>query len=244
MEKDRQLQEKDRQLAKRDEVVMEKDRQLQEKDRKLQEKDRQLQAQIAKKDEQLLKKDDEQKSIIKQLQERDRKLDDLSRMLEHLKCAVANIHGIVSSNVVLCVTLTGFKHMKDNKVRWFSPPYFTHVNGYKMCFEVDFHYSSGTSLRIDSYMMKGPYDDHLQWPFKGKVIIQLLNQRGNHHHYDYVFDYTDNNVKGKRVTSGEQGDYVNTQSKRLLLCQLGYSGSTDSQYLRDDCLKFRVIMTK
>ena len=226
-------------------MMEEKDRQLQEKDRQLRDKDRQLQekeAQIAKKDEQLMNKYDEQKSIIQQLQERDEKLDKLSRKLEQLEYVVANIHGIVSNDVVLSVTMTEFEHKKDNEVRWYSPPYFTHINGYKMCFEVDFHSNRTTLLRIDSYMMKGPYDDHLQWPFKEKVIIRLLNQLGDHHHYDYIFNYKDNDDNGKRVTSGERGNYVATQSKRLLLYQLGYSASSDCQYLKDDCLKFKVIV--
>ena len=37
-----------------------------------------------------------------------------------------------------------------------------------------------------------------------KIIVQLLNQRGNNH-YDHVFDYKDTD-RGKRVTNGEQGE--------------------------------------
>ena len=218
-------------------MMEEKDRQLQEKDRQLQEKE----AQITKKDEQLLKKDDEQKSIIRQLQERDEKLDELSKKLEHMECVVANIHDTICGDAVLNVTMTELKSKKDNGVQWFSPPYFTHVNGYKMCFEVDFSsYNSKTSLRIDSYIMRGPYDDFLQWPFKGKVIIRLLNQYGNHHHYDYVFDYKDTG-KGERVTSRERGKHLQTTT--LPYTRLGYNSSSNCQYLKDDCLQFKVIIS-
>ena len=147
------------------------------------------------------KKYDEQKSMIEQLQEKDKKLDELSKKFECLECVVTDIHGIVRSDTVLSVTMTEFKHKKDNRVRRVSPPYFTHTNGYKMCFEVDF--TNDKSLCIDSYMMKGGYDSFLQWPFKGKVIVQLLNQCGDHRHYDYVFDYKVSDDEGKRVTSEE-----------------------------------------
>ena len=47
-------------------------------------------------------------------------------------------------------------------------------------------------------MMKGHYDDHLSWPFKGTVIIQLSNCYPT----DCVFDYKDSDY-GNEVTSGE-----------------------------------------
>ena len=111
-----------------------------------------------------------------------------------------------------------------------------------MCFEVDFECDeSRTSLRIDSYMMLGPYDNLLQWPFKGKVIVRLLNQLGDYHHYDYVFNYKDND-RGKRVTRGERGDHLLPQNTFLPFDQLGYNVIDNCQYLKDDCLKFKVLV--
>ena len=202
------------------------------------------------KDRQLQEKDDELKEVIQQLQERDGKLDDLSKKLEHLECIVANIHGIVSSDAVLNVTMTEFEHKKDDRVRWYSPPFFTHFNGYKMCFEVDFKNSDhNRSLEIYSHIMRGPYDDYLQWPFKGKIIVQLLNQRGGDHH-DHVFDYKDSD-RGKRVTNGERGELTKSAFDEfsdepvawsyLPLDELDYNNIL-FKYLKDDCLQFKVIV--
>ena len=265
-EKDRQLREKDRQLQEKDGQLQEKDRQLQEKDRQLQEKDVRLQGKdrqllvkdlllkekdkrLQEKDLQLQEKDDQLKDMIKQLQVKNMKLDDLSRKLEHVECVVAHIHDKVCDDVVLSYTMTGFKQIKDNKdqwfgrKQWFSPPYFTHINGYKMCFEVDLKGIFEKSLYIYSYMMRGPYDNHLQWPFKGKVIVRLLNQcdDGDQYHYDYVFYYKYSD-KGERVTSGELGDYLSSQTSQLPLDQLGYNPNTNCEYLKNDCLKFVVIV--
>ena len=212
-EKERRLQEKESQIAKKESELKEVIQQLEKKDRQLQTKN-------------------------KQLQEKDKKLDELSKKLEHLECIVSNIHDRICINVVpLYVTMTEFKHKKDNKVQWFSPPYYTHVNGYKMCFEV----RNETSIDIYSHMMKGPYDDSLQWPFKGKVIVRVLNHCGNHHHYDYVFDYNYGD-RGKRVTNGERGDLLGGYTAHLLFDQLGYNAGIKCQYLKDDCFNFIVMI--
>ena len=203
-------------------MIEEKDVQLQEKDKQLKEKDRQL-------------------------QEKDKKLDVLLKKLEHLDCVVARIHDKIFDDVVLSYTMTDFEQIKDNKAQWFdrkqwfSPPYFTHRK-YKMCFEIDLAAFAEKSLHIYSYIMKGPYDDSLQWPFKGKVIVRVLNQCGDEDHYDYIFDYKDD--EGKRVTRGERGNYLTTQCTCLPLNQLDYDAKADCQYLKDDCLKFKVIIPR
>ena len=223
-------------------MIEEKDKQLREKDIQLQEKDRQLQE----KDRQLKEKDGQLKEKDGRLQEKDKKLDVLLKKLEHLERVVAHIHDKVCDDVVLSCTMTGFKQLKDNKAQlfsqkqWFSPPYFTHLFGYKMCFEIYLDSFAEPSLHIHTYIMKGPYDDFLQWPFKGKVIIRLLNQCGDEDHYNYIFDYKDND--GKRVTTGERGNYLTTQSICLPLNQLGCDPKANCQYLKDDCLMFKVII--
>ena len=213
-------------------MMEEKDRQLQEKEAQIAEKDRELKEVIQEKD--------------RQLQEKDKKLDDLSKKLEQLECVFASINDKVCD--VPFFTMTEFQEMKDKKAQWFdrgewlSPSYFTHVNGYKMCFELDLKGFLTTSLHIYSYMMQGPHDDILEWPFNGKVIVRLLNQCGNHHHYDYVFDYKDND-RGRRVISGERGSHLSTQSTCLPLDQLDYNADINCLYLKDDCLKFKVIVS-
>ena len=233
-EKDRQLLEKDAQLVKKDnelkETIQQKDRQLQEKDRQLEKKDRQLHQkdrQLHQKDRQLEEKDRQLEKKDRQLHQKDRQLEEKDRQLEKKY-----------RQLRLSVTMEDFSHKYKYKHQWFSPPYFT--QGYKMCFEVDFK-NNRTSLGIYSYMMSGPHDDDLEWPFKGRVIVRLLNQLGDHHHYDCVFDYEDM-TEGGRVIEDKRGDYLSTQSKHLPLDKLNYKCRTNCQYLKDDCLKFKVIL--
>ena len=208
---------------------------MEEKDRQLQEKDRQL----AKKDEVVMEKDRQLQEKETQLQERDKKVDILLSEVRELRRLLDNIHEKLC--IDLSVTMTEFEYKKRNEVHWFSPPYFTHFNGHKMCFSLKFSRIT-TYIIICSYMMKGPYDDHLQWPFKGKVIIQLLNQLGDHHHYEFVFDYKDNEA-GNRPNKGEMTLYHKQQYDRLQYYQLEYNAYVNCQYLKDDCLKFKVIVS-
>ena len=206
---------------------------MEEKDRLLQEKDKQL-----------LEKD-------RQLQEKDKKLDLLLTEIHKLglelrgdnkdSSPAVDLYDKVCGDTVLSVTIERATYKKDKQVQWISPSYFSHrLYGYKMFFEVDFSYSHRVaSLAIFSYMIPGPYDDILEWPFKEKVIVRLLNQCDDHHHYDYVFDYKDDD-RGKRVTDGERGAALSPQGTHLPLDQLSYNADTNFQYLKDDCLKFEV----
>ena len=61
----------------------------------------------------------------------------------------------------------------------YSPPFYTGRNGYKMCIRAYFNgdgSGEGTHLSIYFVLMKGEYDPLLQWPFKPKVSLILIDQ--------------------------------------------------------------------
>ena len=243
-EKDRQIQEKDKQLQEKDDQLARNNEELrtmaQERDKQLQEKD----AQLARNNEELRTMAQEKD---RQLQEKDNKIDllysevcELKEKTEKLQYLVGNIHDhVCHGDVVLSVTMTDFQYKRCFNQCWCSPPYFTYTLGYKMCFEVEF---GATTLQIKSYMMKGPYDDDLKWPFEGEVIVRLLNQKGEYHHYNFVFDY-EGSGKGRRVTKGKRQRYLQSTGY-LLYDELNYHDDTNCQYLRDDCLMFKVIVVR
>ena len=71
-----------------------------------------------------------------------------------------------------------FNKEKSNSSTWHSDPFYTHNNGYKMSLRI---YAAGVSegksthLSVYLCLMKGPHDDELTWPLKGKFEIKLLN---------------------------------------------------------------------
>ena len=79
-------------------IIEEKDIQLQEKDRQLQEKDKML-------------------ALL---------LSEICDSRQESKCLLGSIysHTIKMDSFVLCVTMTELKHKMNNKLQWFSPPYY------------------------------------------------------------------------------------------------------------------------
>jgi hypothetical protein len=83
-------------------------------------------------------------------------------------------------------TIDNFKKRIKLKDMWLSPPFYTHVGGYKMCLSV---YPDGSvSKRIYEsrfvsvyiHFLAGEFDEHLIWPFPGAIFtITAINQRTN-----------------------------------------------------------------
>ena len=83
-------------------------------------------------------------------------------------------------------TLTEFSKRKELKNRFFSPSFYTHQNGYKMCLIVcangEFH-GKGTHVTVYVQLLAGVNDDQLQWPFTGDIILELVNWREDKGHH-------------------------------------------------------------
>ena len=147
------------------------------------------------------------------------------------------------------LTLTNFEQYKKNSDKWFSPPFYSHIGGYKMCISVDANGSEtgkGTHVSVYLHIMRGEYDDTLKWPFHGEVTVQLLNQRKNAKHHekpliqaaDCSFDRLKECVarveRMQHYGPGWGHDTFISHGK------LGYSAHKNRQYLMNDCLKFQV----
>ncbi len=94
-----------------------------------------------------------------------------------------------SYNGILLWKITDFEHRRREAVEGitlslYSTPFYTSRFGYKMCARV---YLNGDGLGKNTHLsfffviMRGPYDGLLQWPFRQKVTLTLLNQAGKKH---------------------------------------------------------------
>ena len=66
----------------------------------------------------------------------------------------------------------------------YSTPFYTSCHGYKMCARVYLNgdgMGKGSHLSFFFVLMRGPFDALLQWPFKQKVTLSLINQNGKKH---------------------------------------------------------------
>ena len=77
-----------------------------------------------------------------------------------------------------------FEEHKKKSDYWFSPPFYSHLGGYKMCLEVDANgdgSGKGTHVSVAVHLMRGEFDDHLKWPFRGRVTVQLKKKEPPHY---------------------------------------------------------------
>ena len=83
--------------------------------------------------------------------------------------------------------MPSFKEKKENNIEFFSDPFYTDPRGYKMLINIDangYRDNKGTHVSVWVYLMRGEYDDQLEFPFKGTIKFELLNQLEDKNHHD------------------------------------------------------------
>ena len=181
-------------------------------------------------------------------QQKMKALKEEQQLLEEKQCMFAEeqkamVEGIIHHGPCT-FKMPEFSRHKSSKQEWYSPPFYSHPRGYKMCIRVDADGvgdGAGTHVSIYAYVMKGRNDDNLPWPFTGEVTVTLLNQLAdeNHHTDSVTFpqDTEDSDVSG-RVVDSERAPTGYGWHKFISHNQLEVV--ENSQYLKDDCLYFQI----
>ena len=129
-------------------------------------------------------------------------------------------------------TLSEFSKRKQLNNFFFCPPFYSHQNGYNLCVSV---YSNGrgdgTNIHVSVYvrLTTGKFDDKLQWPFVGDVIIELLNWRENKKHYNkrtVSINSTSNFARALEAMYGSSLRY----HQFILHPLLSYNSTTNTEY--------------
>ena len=126
------------------------------------------------------------------------------------------------------------QHKKSNDI-WYSPPFYTHLGGYRMCLRVDANGvvgGKGTHVSVHVYLMRGEFDDLLKWPFRGEVTIQL--KKNDPPHYQKILHLSENDHVVCKPTK-ERNDGGWGYDEYISHADL-YAGG----YLKDDKLVFCV----
>ena len=136
--------------------------------------------------------------------------------------------------------------VKYTKGEVFSPAFYTHTHGYRMCVRVNpnrYGDGEGTHVSIFMYMMRGSFDDYLNWPFRGEITIQLVNQAGGHNHIEKIIYYNDEipDMYKSRVTGSERATSGWGFHQVLAHSHLGYNPAKKTQYLKNNHLIVRVV---
>ena len=138
------------------------------------------------------------------------------------------------------IVLEKFEEHKIKSDRWYSPSYYTHIGGYKMCLNIEANGwggGKGTHVGVAVYMMRGEFDNHLQWPFKGVVKVQLINQREGGDHVEWNIVKEDKGFL--RVIEGVRSRTGHGLSNFISHSDL-YKPEEGKEYLKNDALKFKI----
>ena len=142
--------------------------------------------------------------------------------------------------------LTDFEKYKKSGGNWDSPGFYTENGGYQMYLKVfpnGFNTvgAHGTHVSVWVPLMKGDYDDHLIWPIKGTLTVQLLNQtRDDNHSEPIEFFFDGSSSSCQRVTTRSAARSGIWCFQFLPHKRLPYDADKRCQYLKDDCVFFRV----
>ncbi len=173
------------------------------------------------------------RAVCKQLEHRVTKVQDsINKVYHHVKIAPIQL------------TMTKFAQHKSDRDDWFSKPFYTHPQGYKVCLNVVANgdiSGIGTHVSCFIYLVRGEFDNHLTWPFRGEFTVQLLNQRENSNHHTTMFSFNDstpNKVAGRVV--GIERAVVGWGNPTFVHHHKIYNNTASCQYLAQNHLYFRV----
>ena len=146
-----------------------------------------------------------------------------------------NNYKTLKNNEALLFKVTNFKTLKCSQLQVTSSSFYTSSCGYKMCIRI---YANGdgacegTHVSVFTTLLEGHYDNQLHWPFLGTATVELLNQLGDdNHHKEVITCNTSDNIR-----AGINIGYC----EFLPHSSLGHNPATNTQYLLDDTLYFRV----
>ena len=116
---------------------------------------------------------------------------------------------------------------------------YTHPHGYKFCIVVwpngwfvDGRHGTHVLVYLNSKL--GEFDATLQWPANFTITLQLLNQHRDQDHITVTKPFQWTKSENDWVYAGD------FHSRFVSHAVLEYNAQKQTQYLKDDCLHFRV----
>ena len=137
------------------------------------------------------------------------------------------------------------KRRRRSNADYYSLPFLSHEEGYRLCVRVLLNgmgSGRGTHVSVYVYLMRGKNDGGLVWPFRGNIQIHLLNQisEGNNHEQSIDFSESAHPSVASRVTVGERSVRGQGFAQFVSHLDLKFDSVRNRQFLRNDCLRFRV----
>ena len=222
----RMIEERDQQIKEKDNIFAELQKQLKQVQGGLEAKVTDLQQQVVKYGE----------DTQERLKQQDKHLEYSSVRLGFNVYVHIHLPYIQQGFSLHDFTLTEFKKCQaiGDDGDWYSDPFYSHPGGYKFQLNVETNGNSSVYMRVWFLLSEGDHDDELDWPVSITAHVQLLNQLGDHNHHEKTS--TGWWRKNKR------GSHFGKIEWFIKFNNLEFDAVNNSQYLKNDCLCFRVYM--
>ena len=134
--------------------------------------------------------------------------------------------------------ITNYRQHKRDNDKWYSKPFYSHPQGYKMCLEVvanGWATGAGTDLSVFVHIMQGEFDGFLKWPFRGEVSIHLLDPNKDGRYYAKIISYPEDtgDEYAARVTDRR---WAKGRGPRKFIPHT----DLEQKYIKNNCLTLRV----
>ena len=216
-----------------------------ENDERMQQLGGQLQellTQIDKQSREFQKRLDEQQMKFQELtKERDAQIKGLEeqqirnrQLIEQQQQAISEIGSGEFGIPPHDITFSKYRQEKAGDGIIYSPPMYTHPGGYKFelrLFPKGRGNGGGTHVSVFVFSLKSDHDAELKLPVKFTITLQLLNQHRDQDHHTRDIQC--------EVTIGS-GEYIGADWTFIPLADLEWNRDKQTQYLKDDCLRFRL----
>ena len=141
------------------------------------------------------------------------------------------------------IRLDNFAQKNVVGVQWTSEPFFTTATGYKFCLLVcpgGDSETKGTSISVYTALQRGPNDSILSWPFDKTFKVTLLNQLEDGIHHVHTSNFGNAPEECTHIEPGARSATGWGHRQFMPHAGLYKSWSKNCQYLKDDCLFFKV----
>ena len=131
------------------------------------------------------------------------------------------------------VKMPDFVMNVKNKIDWYSDPFYTHHQGYKVRLNVvpaGWGKSEGHYMSVYLYIMDGPFDHLLKWKLKGKFQVTLLNHICDSEHHSV--SYRNHADRSQTQPFWYCEEFISYEELRKI--------SATCQFVKDNCIFFEV----
>ena len=134
------------------------------------------------------------------------------------------------------------QHKKDGD-RWYSTPFYSGPQGYKMHLQVYANGcgdGAGTHVSVYVQIIKGEYDDTLTWPYTGTVTYEIINWKDDRDHVKHTTGFSGRSAIAGGCGNKPTGKYSNTGYGLQKALPHNKLYGSNSQYVNNDILYIRM----